>query len=174
MAAPPRVTEDGRLFSLGENSNSEWFLHANAFLAKDIAVGEDGSIKIVDSNGRVHKKVAYDTGWEEEHKFFAASRIAITSTGITWAVDKFNGTVYQQANVETGWQAMGGVLARDIAVAPDGSVWVIALDGLSLHVYRGGAWQPEYYLNGTVAVSMAVDENGNPWFVSNINQIWAW
>ena len=56
-------------------------------------------------------------------------------------------------------------LALVAAPDEDSNVWVIALDGLSLHKYSGGTWQPEYYLEGVEAESIAVDREGNPWFV---------
>ena len=101
--------------------------------------------------------------------------IAIDSAGNTWAVDRFRGTVYKQVIGGTGWEEVGGVLARDIAFGgPTGDVWIIAQNGQSLHVYRGGAWLPGYYLGGTEAVSIAVDETGLPWFVSKTGQLHSW
>ncbi|MFP6626066.1 MAG: helix-turn-helix domain-containing protein [Deltaproteobacteria bacterium] len=146
-----------------------WEQMHNAFVTKDIGIGADGTVKIVDSDGRIHTKVDGGSGWEENHKFFAASRLAITSDGMAWTVDKFNGKVYKQVIGGSGWEEVGGVLARDIAIGgPSGDVWIIAQDGLSLNVYRDGSWESEdYYLGGVEAGSIAVDREGHPWFVGS-------
>ncbi len=104
------------------------------------------------------------SGWEEDHKGFAASRIAVGPDGQGWAVDKFQHIVWR---FDGTWQEAPGVLARDIAVANDGTVWVIAKDGNDLHAYRNGTWAANFTYSDGEARSITLDLNGNPWFTNN-------
>ena len=94
---------------------------------------------------------------------------------MAWTVDSAD-TVYVQTSGGAGWQPIPGALARDIAIAPDGSIWIVGFDGLSIHQFKpdGTGWQPEYYLAGMEAASISIDGSGNPWFVAADGQLYSW
>ena len=129
--------------------------------ARDIGLGADGTMSYVTPDGNVYTMTASGA---QSANMEDVSRIAVGPGGLAWVVQE-TGAVFRQTS--SGWEQMGGKLARDIAVAPNGDVWTVSQDGLSLRVYRNGNWQPEYYLEGVEAASIAVDSNGNPWFVGS-------
>ncbi len=100
--------------------------------AADIAAGPDGSVWIIGkTSGSVYKWSDSTYGWVRYEG--EGSRIAVGGAGV-WVVTE-RGAVYRRREDER-WKLMPGK-ARDVAVSPEGDVWVV---GESRDVY---AWDFE-------------------------------
>lgn len=106
-----------------------------------------------------------------------AVRIAVDNDGVPWVINDQH-TVFKR---EMGnWKPLPG-LATDIAHGGDGSVWIIGLnENAGGFVGRGGTTTEAgiHKWNGTgwdqidgAAVSIAVDQKGNPWVINGNGSI---
>ena len=62
------------------------------------------------------------------------------------------------------WKQMGGVLIRDLEVAPDGSAWVNAAGFNGLARFDGQTWAP--YLAGRYISDFDIAPDGSVWAVA--------
>jgi streptogramin lyase len=137
-------------------------------------------MKLVDHTGMVHSFNVGGVLWQEDATGFFVRRIAVGAGGNAWVANQEGIILYQTNGLVPGGGGfqhldVNGPRARDLALAPDGSLWIIAWDGLSLHKYSDGAWQAPYSLGGVEAESLTVDGNGNPWFVAaGSGDIFSW
>ena len=163
--------DDGTVFK--QIDGHSWSPAPNPYFTKDIGVGPGGTMKLVDDQGMVHSFAVGGVLWQDDATGFFVRRIAVGAGGNAWVANHEGIILYQTNGLAPeggGFQHLdvNGPRARDLALAPDGSLWIISWDGLSIHQFKhdGTGWQPEYYLNGVEAESITVDGNGNPWFVA--------
>lgn len=78
------------------------------------------------------------------------------------------------ANASGGWTMLSGLLATDVAVGANGSIWAIGADqvagGSSVHRWNNGKWEK---VSGA-GKRIAVDPNGKPWLVNDKDAIYRW
>lgn len=141
-------------------------------LAKDIAIGKDGTVWIVGTNA-----IRGGFGlWYWDGGAFVADpangggvRIAVAPDGHPWVVNDAN-DIYERVN--GAWVQRPGS-GTDIAVGGDGSVWKIgttaaARGGYEIAKWTGSSWQT---IDGG-GVRIAVDTQGLPWVVNDAHEIY--
>lgn len=102
-----------------------------------------------------------------------ATRIAVAPDESPWVVTE-TGEILSFDGDSQSWQLLPG-LARDIAVAADGTVWVVgtspAQGGFTLWRWNGLDWLP---LPGQGGLEVTADPDGNPWVVTDSQTIARW
>ncbi len=191
------VTDAGKLL---EPVDDGWRPCSTPEPVRDVAVGLDGSVWIVtapqEGPGRVMCRIgrdwvvghdtpapylyphdipwvpADDDSYDLPHEGVAPERpaaIAVMANGLPWVVDE-DGSIRRR--VVGGWQRMPDEPADDIAIAPDGNVWIIGRDE------RPGGFGPWRYYHGTdwdcyegAAVRISAGPDGLPWTVDDAGVI---
>ncbi len=103
-----------------------------------------------------------------------ATSVAVSPWGVTWVVNSW-GDVFE-SNGSGGWHfRTGDVLATDIGIGGDDTVWIIGNDG-KVYVYLGGnEWEARPAPDASdPAVRIAVDDNGFPWVVTQAGLVFRW
>lgn len=97
------------------------------------------------------------------------TRVAVDPQGNAWVVNSKNDLFHSSpgANGATTWTYIQEQKAIDVAVAPDGTPWVIAPDQRILS-FKNGVWTA---VSGG-GVKIAVNTDGYPWVVNAGGQIW--
>jgi hypothetical protein len=140
--------------------------------ARDIAVGTDGSVWIIETTEDdlhyvgISKLSADGTKWEQTTPLINRDphRIAVAPDGAPWVADfpGFHGAGIHRLN-GTAWEQVPGGPAADISIGADGSVWIIDGWNIAASYWTGFEWVTFDYPPGTSARSIAVDHNGLPW-----------
>lgn len=164
-----RIAEQKAFLEKFESQNRFYQNRINSELARDVAVGKDGSYWIIGSE-------IGGTGGYEIFKWDATNgkwtpiagsgvRISVGPDGKPWIVDKF-GHILKYTG--TNWVQLSGT-GNDIGLGADGTVWHVGVDG-SLHKLNsdGTTWQD---IDGE-AIRIAVDPTGKPWIVNDKKEIY--
>jgi len=138
-------------------------------LAKDIAIGADGTAWVIGTNAAyggftIHR---WDGGnWPAVDG--GAVRIAVAPDGHPWVVNDANEIYERVGNV---WKIRPGS-AKDISVGADGSVWVVGTNpmngGFGIYRWNGRDWDA---IDGG-GVRIAVTQHGMPWVVNDAGAIY--
>lgn len=158
---PMAVTAQGRIYSY---RGTQWVELPGQAL--DIAITPQGAIWILLPDGSpAYWDVA--TGWVSLNAPGNAMRLAVGSSNVPWVLSR-EGQVLSYA--PQGWQAHDGVVAADLAIGPDGGVFVVTKDRTPARfddfLQR---WEP---IN-TEAVTLAVGPGDKPWVVNARGEIYA-
>ena len=162
--------------------NNEWVNYnkqngtLSGDLVKDIAVCPGGELLVLNASGANLFDGAnwrnYGQGWG----YGNAQAIACSAYDDFWVahyqgVSHFNGTAWQTYTVKetlsTNPEAYESV--NDIAIAPDGAVWVVAVNSIAVFarekwtVYEEGTGFDDRYFFEKIAF----DNQGNPWIISS-------
>jgi hypothetical protein len=152
------------------NANSDWQDTGKAN-ANDVAAGLDGSVWYVTGTpGNTGTAVRVSPSFESFNlPVDVGKRIAVDPQGNPWIVD-FNGHIWHLVN--GSFQELSSGLARDIAVAPNGTVWVIGTNSLngSFQVYswNGSTWTA----NPGSGNEIDVAANGDPVVNGSDGKVW--
>lgn len=191
------ITDSGTLL---EPTDGEWKKCYTPNPVRDVAIGLDESVWIVAAPqhgpGRVLRRVdndwvgEYDTpspytyphdipwvpadddSYDLPHPGVSPERpiaVGVMANGLPWVVDE-DGSIRRR--VVGGWQRMPDEPASDIAIAPDGNVWIVGRD------QRPGGFGPWRYYHGTdwdcyegAAVRITAGPDGLPWTVDDAGVI---
>jgi len=150
--------------------------------ARDIAVGADGSVWIIDTTPG-----AAGQGYGIERLMNAAVgawkamlgpeavAIAVGPDGQPWVINA-SGEIWQglkggttNSYIDGSFNQVSGA-ARAIGVGAEGSVWVVGSDGVGSGIfkYAGTQWQQI----GGAGKRIAVDAGGDPWVVNELGEVW--
>jgi len=148
------------------------FLRVNGVAARDIAIGNDGSVFIVSYDGSLAR-------WSNARNAFVAfpgqlARIAVTGDGRPWGVT-VRGEVFRHDGVD--WRAVYNITAQDIAVSGTGTVIVSGTDEV---LYRYNAVDNSFErilpVNDNVPAPkgsrLALDPQGRPWTITKDFRLW--
>jgi hypothetical protein len=140
------------------NANDTW-VDTRAANVNDVAAGADGSVwYITGTPGTVGTTVRI-SGGSTEVLNHGGKRIAVDPQGNPWIVD-FNGKLWHL--VGNSFQELSTGLARDIAVAPNGIVWVIGTNSrngsFQVWSWNGSTWTA----NAGSGEEIDVAANGDP------------
>ena len=133
-------------------------------LAKDIAFGADGTVKIATPTGAVFTQTA--SGWAENYNMGSVARLAVDPQGYAWVVRE-SGNIFQQDN--SGWHEHHNMLAQDIGVGADGTVKIATPTG-AVFTQTASGWAENYNMGGVAR--LAVDPQGYAWAVTESGAIW--
>lgn len=160
--APWGVDAEGRILRSVRNS---WVEVPGR--ARDIAIGALGAMWIIQPDGIPAQWQPQPGTWQAVSSPLKAEHIAVDPAGAAWILAE-GGKVYRFGGGT--WETVDGVLGRDIAVGPEGSVVVAGNDNKP---YRydtvARRWEP---LNGEF-VAVAVGPRGFPWAVTERGEIFA-
>jgi hypothetical protein len=158
---PMAVTTQGRIFSY---RGSQWIEVPGQAL--DIAITPQGAIWILLPDG---SPAYWDlaAGWVSLNAPGSAVRLAVGSSNIPWVVTR-DGQVLSYA--PEGWQAHDGVVATDLAIGPDGGVFVVTKDRTPA---RFDDFLQRWEAINTEAVALAVGPGDKPWVVNARGEIYA-
>lgn len=158
---PVAVTAQGRIFSY---RGSQWVEMPGQ--AMDIAVTPQGVIWILRPDG---SPAYWDaaTGWVSLNAPGSAVRLAVGSSNVPWVVTR-EGQVLSYA--PAGWQSHDGVVATEIAIGPDGDVFVATKDRTPA---RFDEFLQRWEAINTDAVVLAVGPGDKPWVVNARGEIYA-
>lgn len=120
--------------------------------AKDVSIGVDGSIWIIDEGHDIKKWLG--EGWKQVDG--KGARIAISEKGEPWTCGLDN-KIYEYESEKNNWKLHPGE-AEDIAISPEGVVWAIGDGGLLKWDPSGEEWK-NY---GGAAYRITVDIEENP------------
>jgi N-acetyl-anhydromuramyl-L-alanine amidase AmpD len=138
--------------------------------AYDVGAGGTGASWVVGTDPAVGGYGIYHwTGSSWSRSGGAGLRLAVDPAGVPWVVNA-SGDIYKLAAGGV-WQHVSG-LAMDIAIASDGSTWVIATDdtlgGFGVYQLTGAGWL-RIQGGGT---RIAAGPNGNLWVVNSWGAIY--
>jgi hypothetical protein len=165
------VGTDTRIWSYnGQN----WITFPPLINCLDIAAGADGSIWAIDDVRRILRLDVNTGTWTPTD--IMANRLAVSTNGTVWAV-RPDGSIVRQKQVPVSlpirdsvadafWQVLPG-LAQDIAVGPDGNVWIIGTDSQAWR-YDGSTWASAECF----ARRITVGANDTPWIIGKNYDIW--
>lgn len=129
---------------------------------RDLAVGSDGTVYMIDTTGTVWRRPANSTTFS---KFLQGtySKVAVGRAGDVWVLDN-NYYVRQVVNGKAELRPAGKQTeAYDIGAGPDGSVWISVRNGFS-YAARWNATNQSFDLTNKNAVNIDVAPDGRPWF----------
>jgi len=159
---PWGIAADGRIMRY---QGSYWTALPGA--ARDIAGGADGSVWIVQADGQPARWVARERAWLSQPAPESLRRLAIGPDGKPWAI-KESGAVARFDGKQ--WESLPEVEAADIAIGPEGSMFVAGADKqLRRWDAAGKRWER---LNGEAA-TVAVGPRGKPWIATEEARIFA-
>lgn len=158
---PMAVTAQGRIFSY---RGSQWIEVPGQAL--DIAITPQGAIWILLPDG---SPAYWDlaAGWVSLNAPGNAVRLAVGSSNIPWVATR-DGQVLSYAS--GGWQAHEGVVATDVAIGPDGGVFVVTKDRTPA---RFDDFLQRWEAINTEAVALAIGPGDKPWVVNARGEIYA-
>lgn len=162
--------------------NNEWVNYSkqngalSGDLVKDIAVCPGGELLILNTSGaNLFNGVNwrnYGQGWG----YGSAEAVACSAHDDFWVahyqgVSHFDGTTWQTYPVKETLSADPEAyeLVNDIAIAPDGAVWVVMVNGVAVFakekwtVYEEGTGFDDQYFFERIAF----DNRGDPWIISS-------
>jgi len=135
--------------------------------ARDIAIGAEGSMWIVQMDGVPAQWDRRAREWRPAEPATKAARIAVDPEGKPWIVAG-DGSVSRHDGKT--WVATPGVEAKSIAIGPEGSVYAAGVDKRPWRYDRTAKrWE---YINGDVA-AIAVGPRGQPWVATSQADIYA-
>jgi hypothetical protein len=169
---------------VGTSSFFDTYPKVTTTTAKDIAVGANGSVWIIDTTPigsdfgiRRFNGTSFLNGnaFDATVDFDAAVRIAVLPDGRPMVVNSGGGIFIRNSDSAFfgGWTQICGA-AKDIGAGADGSVWVIGAGAGNQPVFKWNgrfdcaAWDMS---NGS-AVRVSVAADGKPWVVQNDGSIW--
>lgn len=130
--------------------------------ASDIAGGADGSLWILQDNGTPARWKPRVRTWEALPTSDKLRRLAVGPDGEPWALTEAGGVL---RHTDEGWQALPEVEAADLAVGPEGSVFVVGTDQQLLRLDAPGKRWERLNLQSSAA-SVAVGPGGRPWITT--------
>lgn len=140
--------------------------------ARDIAVGNDGSVFALAFDGKV---IRWNNGQNRFLSFPGLfSRIAVAPDGKPWGVTTRNEVWRHDGN---SWRTVYNISAQDIAIGFNGTVIIAAPDEV-LYKYNVAEARFERMLptrEGDPAPTgsrVAVDPQGRPWTITRDNRLW--
>jgi hypothetical protein len=143
----------------------------------DIGIGADGSVFAISDvdhsqTGGFTIMKWNGTNWDTLPEC-SGIRIAVDQHGTPWVVNKSN-IVYRKTATDL-WEPIDGVLANDIGIGADGSVYVTGEVNTTqsngeppIFKYEASGWVKVPNASGT---NIAVAPNGLPWWVDKSNNI---
>jgi len=157
------VAEDG---SIWERVNDVWQNRPGA--AHAIGIGADGSVWVIGSNPVMGGYgIFHWSGSRWDAIDGGAVAIAVGPSGRPWVVAE-DGSIWERVN--DVWQNRPGA-AHAIGIGADGSVWVIGTDsvpgGYGVFQWTG----KDFERTDGGAVTVAVDQRGEPWVVTDASVI---
>lgn len=130
--------------------------------ARDIGVGNDGSVWVVGTDRRGGGYGIYHWNGSDWNRVEGgATRIDVDPQGNPWIINSSDDIFRYVAG---NWQRMPGS-AKDIGVGADGSVWVVSSGGV--FYWNTESWEGV----GGSGVRVDVDKNGSPWVIGRSNDI---
>jgi hypothetical protein len=161
----PSVTLEGDRVVVSRVSGSAPSWEKVDGAAHDVAVGSDGTIyaigvKKVGGGYEIFSRAKTADRWTKLSG--AATRIAASGTE-AWVVND-QGMIFVQSG--KGWKKVPGPAAQDIGASAKG-VWIIGVDE-KIYQRVGNTWK----LFGGKAQRIDVDEDGRPWIVTKVGQIY--
>ncbi len=129
----------------------------------DIAIGADGTIFALDTNGSVYK---YNTGSKKFKQFVSSGtydKISVSAFGVPWVVDS-NNIIYRYDG--DSFEKLSGVSdkAVDIGIGADGSVFIAAKDTGDLKRWNDSNQDFDDLSNGQ-GNRLTVSPEGRPWYI---------
>lgn len=135
--------------------------------ARDIVGGADGSVWIVQADGQPARWAARERAWLPQPAPEGLRRLAVGPDGRPWGI-KESGAVARFDGKQ--WESLPEIEAADLAVGPEGSVFVAGADRqLRRWDAAGKRWER---LNGEAA-AVAVGPRGKPWIATEDARIFA-
>lgn len=131
-----------------------------SFSASDIAVGTNGTVWYIGSDG---SSIYQMTGASPKKIEGAGSRVAVDPSGNAWIVNS-TGAIFKWTGAS--WTQVDGT-AKDVAVGANGTVWILGADGVP------SRWDGAKWVKGTGrGTAISVDPKGNPWVTNESSEIW--
>lgn len=158
---PMAVTTQGSIFGY---RGSQWV--AVPGQALDIAITPQGGIWILLPDG----SPAYwdaQAAWVSLNAPSKAVRLAVGSSNVPWVLTREGQVLSYDPR---GWQVHDGVVATDLAIGPDGGVFVVTKDRTPA---RFDDFLKRWELINTEAVALAVGPGDKPWVVNARGEIYA-
>jgi hypothetical protein len=135
----------------------------------DVAAGPDGSVWYITGTPGTTGTTVRVSGGSTEVINQGGKRIAVDAQGNPWIVD-FNGNIWHLVN--GSFQELPTGLARDIAVAPSGLVWVIGTNSrngsFQVWSWNGSSWTA----NAGSGEEIDVAANGDPVVNGADGKVW--
>ena len=143
-----------------------------------IAVAPDGTVWMVNGKGEVYsmKKDSSGSGDDVQVRGGTARDIAVGANGDVWLVDNdaipdsdANGGMIRRNTGGNTWDDLRtGIRAVRIAVAPDGTVWMVNGKGEVYSMKKDSSGSgDDVQVRGGTARDIAVGANGDVWLVDN-------
>ncbi|MBV9383828.1 MAG: hypothetical protein JO242_24585, partial [Streptosporangiaceae bacterium] len=149
---------------------TDTWIDTGAANVNDVAAGLDGSVwYITGTPGSTGTTVRISGGSGAEVFNHGGKRIAVDAQGNPWIVD-FSGNIWHLVN--GSFQELPTGLARDIAVAANGTVWVIGTNtqngSFEVWSWNGSTWTP----NAGSGEEIDVAANGDPVVNGSDSKVW--
>lgn len=166
--APWGVTVGGEVW---RHDGSKWlFIRSANLVARDIAIGCNGTVVVVDRDERLHRYTPRSNsfspilGARADEAAPTGRRVAVDPQGNPWVIRA--DSVFR---CEDGLCERQAIRAKEIAIGPEGTLMVVDLDGqLQAFDARSNSWQRV----GLSADVVAIGPDGFPWLVRNGTEVW--
>ncbi len=130
----------------------------------DLGIGADGAVWAVGLDNSVWRwsQGAFN-GWSRVGGRLA--RVAVAPDGTPWGVDPDGGLLWYNGAVWKTFAAKGLGPVRDVALGPDGQLWVVTQEGAVVRLDPDKARVADKAIGATGirAQRIAVDPKGRPW-----------
>lgn len=168
------ATTDNKCF---RQSGEKWKQLSGA--AVDIGAGADGSVfvvglKQVPNGGAIYRWQYKSATFVQISDLHGGVRVDVDPKGNPWIVDNKNALYAWDASKQQF--ILQSQLANDVAVGPDGSVWIVSNTAtgpgwLLRYINNKGDWQDA---SGTAAIRVAIGPKGVSYHVNQDNNIYKW
>lgn len=159
---PWAIAADGRIMRF---QGSYWTEVPGS--ARDLAAGSNGGLWIVQADGTPAFWDERQRTWQALAPAVAVNRLAIAPDGRPWAINERGNVVRFDGRQ---WEALPELEAIELAIGPEGSVFVVGADK---RLWRwDGAGKRWERLNGEAA-TVAVGPRGKPWIATPDATIYA-
>lgn len=158
---PMALTAQGRIYSY---RGSQWLEQPGQAL--DIAIAPQGVVWILLPDG---SPAYWDAvgGWVSLGAPGPAVRLAVGSANVPWVLTAEGQVLHYEPR---GWQPHDGLLASELAIGPEGSVFVAGRDRVPA---RWDEFLQRWERINTEAVAVAVGPGDKPWVVNARGEIYA-
>jgi hypothetical protein len=154
---------------LGNNNANDNWVDTGAANVNDVAAGLDGSVWYITGTPGTAGTTVRISGGSTEVFNQGGKRIAVDAQGNPWIVD-FSGHIWHLVN--GSFQELSTGLARDIAVAANGTVWVIGTNSqngsFEVWSWNGSTWTA----NAGSGEEIDVAANGDPVVNGSDGKVW--
>lgn len=171
-AAAPLLAGSSTQATSKEPLDPSSFVRVRNFVARNIAIGGDGSVFAINFEGKLAR-------WSNTRNSFVAfpgefRRIAVSSDGTPWGVNAI-GEVFRHDGID--WRVVRDILAQDIGIGGNGTVIVAGTDEV-LHRFNQESGRFERLAAERegdpppTGSRVAVGPNGRPWTIDRKNRLY--